>query len=363
MPSPLVSILMPVYNAERWVAAAVGSALAQTWPRTEIIAVDDGSTDRSLAALGEIESPAVKVLSQPNAGAAAARNAALQVAQGDFVQYLDADDLLEAHKLERQVRLLQEGPPGRVAVCSTSHFFDGTDPAGGKLDDHGPTLGDSDDPVDWLLRLYGLGGNPGMVCVSCWLTPRPVADKAGPWDESLSLDDDGEYFNRVVLASGGVRVTREVGFYYRKFKGGRSLSAASGRRHHRSALTALERRAERTLPLARHDGARRVFAHHFMERAYLCYPDYPDLADEALRRHESLGGGCEFDYHFGRLEWVRRVLGWRVACRIRAAKRDLLARWRRRRQDPAGTTARALAAPGRGAPRAESVAAVERQQP
>src|SRR5262249_55624005 len=87
MTSPLVSILMPVYNAELWLAAAVRSALAQTWPRTEIIVVDDGSTDRSLALLGEFESPAVKVLSQPNAGAAAARNAALREAQGEFIQY------------------------------------------------------------------------------------------------------------------------------------------------------------------------------------------------------------------------------------------------------------------------------------
>src|SRR5262249_13385356 len=158
-------------------------------------------SDRSLAVLGGLESPAVKVMSQRNAGAAAARNAALRAAQGDFIQYLDADDLLETHKLERQVRLLQGGPVGRLAGCSTRHFVDGTDPATGILDEFGSALGDSDDPVDWLLRLYGLGGNPGMVCVSCWLTPRAVADEAGPWDESLSLDDDGEYFNRVVLAS------------------------------------------------------------------------------------------------------------------------------------------------------------------
>jgi GT2 family glycosyltransferase len=345
MTSPLVSIVMPVYNAERWVEAAVRSALAQTWPRVEIIAVDDRSTDRSLAVLGGFGSPAVKVLSQPKTGAAAARNAALREAQGDFIQYLDADDMLEPHKLERQVRLLQGGPAGRVAVCATRHFFDGADPAAGALDEFGPTLGDSDDPVDWLLRLYGLDRNPGMVCVSCWLTPRTVADKAGPWDESLSVDDDGEYFNRVVLASSGVRVNREVGFYYRKYRGGHSLSAGSGRRHHRSALTALEHRTDRTLPLARHEGARRVFAHHFIERAYLCYPDYPDLAEEALRRHESLGGGCEFDFHFGRLHWVRRVFGWRVACRLRAAKRDFLGRWWRRREDPGGVTPRAAAAP------------------
>jgi glycosyltransferase involved in cell wall biosynthesis len=358
MTTPLVSILIPVYNAERYVAATVRSALAQTWPRTEIIAVDDGSTDQSLGVLSGFEAANVRVLSQPNAGASAARNAALREAQGDFIQYLDADDLLSTDKVERQLRLLQDVAPGRVAVCATSHFFDGTDPvADGILDDFGPRLGDSDDPVDWLLRLYGISGTAGMVQPSCWLTPRSVADAAGPWDTAISVDDDGEYFNRILLASSGVRVVTEVGVYYRKYRNGQSLSAARGRRHQRSALTALEHKAERTLRLTTDDRARRTFAKLFIERAFFCYPDYPDLADEALRRHDALGGGCEGDFHFGRLEWVRRLFGWRVACRIRAAKRRFLRRLQRPRQNPFAAPRPATADDGRD-PRANENAAI-----
>ncbi len=91
---PLVSILIPCYNAEAWLAQTLESALAQTWSPTEIIVVDDGSKDRSLEIAKAFEPRGVKVISQHNQGASAARNRAFQESQGDFIQYLDADDLL-----------------------------------------------------------------------------------------------------------------------------------------------------------------------------------------------------------------------------------------------------------------------------
>ena len=100
---PLVSILIPAYNAQAWLGEAVRSALNQTWPRTEIILVDDGSTDQTLAVARQFESPRVKVLSHPNQGASVTRNRALSLAQGDFIQWLDADDFLAPDKLALQL--------------------------------------------------------------------------------------------------------------------------------------------------------------------------------------------------------------------------------------------------------------------
>ena len=87
----LVSVLIPAHNAERWLAAAIRSVLAQSWPRIEVIIVDDGSSDGTLALAKALESASVKVVSQPNMGAAAARNKALELAQGTYIQWLDAD--------------------------------------------------------------------------------------------------------------------------------------------------------------------------------------------------------------------------------------------------------------------------------
>ena len=91
---PLVSVLVPAYNAEQWIAGTIRSALAQDWPRKEVVVVDDGSRDRTLAVAREFASREVAVITQENQGAAAARNRAFSVCQGDYIQWLDADDLL-----------------------------------------------------------------------------------------------------------------------------------------------------------------------------------------------------------------------------------------------------------------------------
>src|SRR5947207_14277041 len=96
---PLVSILIPGYNAERWIGDSIRSALAQTWPRKEIIIVDDGSRDRTLSVAQQFACGNVLVVSQPNQGASAARNKGYELCQGDYIQWLDADDLLSADKV------------------------------------------------------------------------------------------------------------------------------------------------------------------------------------------------------------------------------------------------------------------------
>src|SRR5260370_38827541 len=104
----LVSILIPAHIAENWIADTIRSALAQTWPRKEIIIVDDGSTDRTAEIARGFASKKVVVVSTENQGAAAARNHAFQLCQGDYIQRLDADDILAPDKLERQLTALRE---------------------------------------------------------------------------------------------------------------------------------------------------------------------------------------------------------------------------------------------------------------
>ena len=101
--APLVSILIPAYNAQPWIAETIRSALGQTWPNKEVIVVDDGSTDRTLRVAQQFEAKGVRVVTQPNQGAAAARNTAFSFSQGDYIQWLDADDLLSPHKVAHQM--------------------------------------------------------------------------------------------------------------------------------------------------------------------------------------------------------------------------------------------------------------------
>lgn len=92
--SPLVSIIIPVYNAEKYLCDSLDSALGQTYPSIEVIAVDDGSTDSSPEILSRYEAqyPALKVLTQRNSGQTAARRNGLEHAEGEYIQYLDSDD-------------------------------------------------------------------------------------------------------------------------------------------------------------------------------------------------------------------------------------------------------------------------------
>ena len=108
MDAPFVTIAIPCFNAAGSVVEAVESALAQTGPEKEIIVVDDGSTDDSLARLAPF-GDRIRVISAPHRGGNHARNSALHAGRGEWIQYLDADDRLEAWKIERQLGEVDHG--------------------------------------------------------------------------------------------------------------------------------------------------------------------------------------------------------------------------------------------------------------
>ena len=106
---PMISVIIPVYNGERYLCAALESVLVQTQPPLEIIVVDDGSTDQSVR-LALAYQPLVRCIQQVHGGIGAARNGGIRVAQGDLFAFLDADDLWAPDKLARQVAYLQNHP-------------------------------------------------------------------------------------------------------------------------------------------------------------------------------------------------------------------------------------------------------------
>ena len=313
-----VSILIPAYNAERWIGSALQSALDQSWPKIEVIVVDDGSTDQTLAVAKRYESAKVKVMRQENRGAAAARNTALREAQGDFLQYLDADDLLSTDKIEEQLALLRENP-NYLSVSSAVYFFDGKEPDSGLKERSGAM--DTDDPVKWLIEFLGPDGPFGTVPYGAWLTPRAVAERAGPWDESVrSPDDDGEYFTRVVLASRGIRASKAGRYYYRKFVQGGSYSTTYSEVLLRGRLHSLNCKAKWLLGRTSDPRAYRALTNRYLDLEFVAYPSFPKLSDEALGKAREMGNT---DYHprFGtwKGELLRLLVGWKSAKRLDAA--------------------------------------------
>src|SRR5215470_546787 len=116
LPSPLISVVIPVYNGEAFVAGAIDSVLAQEGVAFELIVVDDGSTDATPEILARYGG-AIAVHRQPNRGHGAARNAALPYLRGELVLFFDADDLLPAGYLERFAAAVREAPEIEVFHC------------------------------------------------------------------------------------------------------------------------------------------------------------------------------------------------------------------------------------------------------
>jgi glycosyltransferase involved in cell wall biosynthesis len=122
--TPLVSVVIPAYNSARTVGATITSVLAQTMTDVEVLVVDDGSTDGTGEAARGIHDSRVRVLQQENGGVAAARNAGIHAASGEYVGLLDADDLWLPHKLERQLAVLRERPDVHAVHSGTAWVDD-----------------------------------------------------------------------------------------------------------------------------------------------------------------------------------------------------------------------------------------------
>ena len=183
---PLVSILICAYNAEEWIADTLQSAIAQTWQRKEIIVVDDGSTDRTIEVARRFKG--VTVVPREHQGFAPSQNSAIQLCQGDYIQYLDSDDLLAPDKIERQLGALREGDSRRILLSSPwAHFYYRTHNVRFVRN----SLWQDLSPVEWLLRK--MSENLHMQNAT-WLVSRELVEAAGPWDTRLHYDQDGEYF-------------------------------------------------------------------------------------------------------------------------------------------------------------------------
>ena len=311
---PLVSIIIPCYNAERWLAPTLESALAQTWPHTEIIVVNDGSTDRSLAVARGFASRGVRVLDQPNAGQSAAFNTGIRAARGEFFEFLDADDLLAPDKIARQVERLGALPPGWLATGAWARFHD--EPAAAVFAP-GPVARDLA-PRDWVVTLWN---SDSMMHGAAWLVPASLVAAAGGWNEQLSLINDFEFFSRLVLASAGVAYCGDARTYYRSGIGG-SLSGQRSVAAWRSAFESVRLGTERLLATEDTPRTRAACANAWRNLAFDSYPDAPaELRALAERRVGELGvelgtpaGGRWFTL-------VSRVLGWKLARRLQSVRR------------------------------------------
>lgn len=201
---PTVSVVVPVYNGEVTLAKTLGSILNQTFRDLEVVVIDDGSTDNTLAVVSGFEDPRIKAFSYENGGLPVARNRGIERATGEFISFIDADDLWSVDKIERQIEALNHHPRAGVAYSWTAF-----------VDEQGEYL--------YVREASHLEGNvyPYLLVRnfisngSNILVRRSVIDAVGLFDPQLRSVEDWEYYLRLA-AHCHFAVVKQHQIFYRK---------------------------------------------------------------------------------------------------------------------------------------------------
>jgi glycosyltransferase involved in cell wall biosynthesis len=304
---PLVSILISAYNAEEWIGYTLQSALAQTWPHKEIIVVDDGSTDETAKVARRFAAKGVTVVSTENHGLSAGQNYAYELSKGDYIQYLDADDLLAPDKIERQFAALRESDSRRILLSSPwAPFFYRTRHAHFV---HNSVWQDLS-PVEWLLRK--LRDNLHMQNAT-WLVSRELVDAAGPWLEDLHYDQDGEFFARVLLASEGTRFVPETGIFYRVTTTNRVSYIGNSDKKKDSLLRSMKLHIQYLRSLEDSERVRKACLTYLQNWYPSFYPERPEIVAELQSLAVQLQGRLQEPRLRWKYAWMKSVFGWKAA--------------------------------------------------
>jgi glycosyltransferase involved in cell wall biosynthesis len=304
---PLVSILIPAYNAEKWLTETLRSALSQTWDNKEIVVVDDGSKDGTLALARTFESNTIKVFTHKNQGASATRNAAFSLCNGDYIQWLDADDLLSPNKISLQMEALGEAANPKLLLSAEWGSFMHR-PSRTKFVPSGLWCDLSKE--EWLMRK--MEQNVYMQTAS-WLVSRQLSETAGPWDTRLLGDDDGEYFCRVLLASDGVRFVPGAKVYYRQAVSGSLSYVGSSDRKRDAQWISMELHMKYLRSLDDSPRARAACVRFMQNWMVAFYPERPDVFAKAQRLSQELGGQIVAPSFSWKYSWIKSLFGWRLA--------------------------------------------------
>jgi glycosyltransferase involved in cell wall biosynthesis len=285
MTLPLVSVIIPVYNSKLFIRETINSILNQTFPSIEIILVDDGSTDGVSSLFPEFEVHNIKCISTNNYGASHARNVGLKASKGNYIQYLDSDDILAPNKIALQIEDLLSNNAD-ISFCKWSNFKTNIDPSK-PFKFWNVNYSNCTNGIE-LLTCFGMDN--WFIPIFSWLTKRELILKAGLWNESISNNDDGEFFTRVLVHAQRLSSVNEILAFYRVIEGQDSLSKInsiekidSAFRSYDLILNTLTQYSETTDVLSY---PKRLYYIQFL----LLHDNYPVQSKKAARAFDSIKG-------------------------------------------------------------------------
>jgi glycosyltransferase involved in cell wall biosynthesis len=201
---PMVSIIMPAYNASKTITDSINCVLAQTYEHWELLIINDGSTDNTWKVLTQFDERRIKVFTQVNKGVAVARNTGLKHAQGEYIAFLDSDDLWLTTKLEKQI-LLFEGSSNRLGLIYTKYrsFY---------KDISRSFSMDIDAPIGYLNPYHRLLIMDYVPTLTVMIKASIVND-IGYFSEDLRGTEDWDYWIRIAKSYRIERLNEELAFY------------------------------------------------------------------------------------------------------------------------------------------------------
>jgi glycosyltransferase involved in cell wall biosynthesis len=281
--SKKVSILIPMYNSERYISETIDSCLNQTHDNIEIIIVDDESTDRSyeIADRYAKEHYNVTLYRQDNSGAPAARNYAFNKSSGEYILFLDSDDILEKNKISLQLKDIETYGNENIYAGKYMRFVDSIKTA---VDKPMCINKNYETARDWLVDSWTLGE---MGQTSMWFAHRDLIAKAELWNEGLLKNQDGEFFCRVLLNSKSLIYNDEAIVYYR-VNVNNSISRAVSKKSALSAFNSYKLYEDNIQEYINED-FKKALACCYLDFISCYYPNHPDLIKQALESIERLG--------------------------------------------------------------------------
>lgn len=309
--SPLVSVIMPVYNSEKHIPEAINAILNQSYQNWELILIDDGSIDNSLVIAETYIRDNIQIYTQQNQGAASARNRGYLKSKGDFIKFLDSDDLINPEMLEAQMKIGLENPH-----CIISGMW------GRFIDDDISTfqLNPEDcwqdmDSLSWICSSWK-NAQP-MTQPGIFLIPKAIIEKAGLWNEKLTLIDDYEYFTRTILTAENILFCEKSVLYYRSGNSN-TLSGKKSLKSVESAVLSAELAVTSLLKRRNDPVTRRLSANCMMALVYEFGITYPNLLKPVEDRIEELGGS-DLKVAGGNItKLASQILGWKRTYAIKS---------------------------------------------
>lgn len=318
----LISVVMPAYNASAYIDAAIRSVLHQTWEKWELIIVDDGSIDDTfhIAKTYSVNDERIHVYHQINQGGCAARNEALKHISGEYVLFLDADDLLDKDKLIAHMRVIigqnysseevtfgtcmRLLTSGEYVPSSMAHLCRNYQPA-----------------IDAQVAIWEEHFN--SFPYSSYLIPKSLIQKVGIWDERLRRSQDSEYMARVLSQASVLRFVPEAVFYYRQVPNSVSARQLTNEQIISEAIVC-DKISDLILAAESSQQAKHACEVHYTDVLTAWYPQNRFIVRQMHQAMRSRGLQLNFENRGKLFHLLYRFLGWRFATQIMRIKQRLL---------------------------------------